>query len=374
MTPDTPTLFLAGTLIALVMSAIDFGAARRFRSPAIMTWAGGNLAFALGCLAFAVRGSAPPFLPSVAGNALLVLGFALVARGVDQLDRRRTSLAETLGGPLLAAALLAASVERGESHVERLAVMASTCAYYALRAAVALLLRRRLGGLRVPCAGFLLGFVALYLARATGVMGGFLAPDGAVTEAIGGAIRLAALVLMVAWSFCLLLLALDREASRDGLTGLLNRRAALAAGQAAIDRARGPSSLLMIDLDDFKTVNDRFGHPGGDRALQAFATVASRALRADDVVGRLGGEEFCVVLPGADAERAMRAAERLRTEGERYIGRLAGLPGPVTMSIGVVTASGPETDVAVLMRAADAALYAAKSVGRNASVRAPGRT
>lgn len=177
-------------------------------------------------------------------------------------------------------------------------------------------------------------------------------------------------------------------ADTDGLTGLPNRRKVLERLDEALAAARAsgqPLSLAMLDVDRFKGVNDRFGHAVGDQVLRGVASVAQRALRSGDVVGRLGGEEFLLLFPGAGPEDALAVAERVRVEVEAFAwtggeaGSLGAGPGPgggvgkgpgsqtgpeVTVSLGVATCAGE--GAADLLARADRALYEAKHAGRNA--------
>ncbi len=161
---------------------------------------------------------------------------------------------------------------------------------------------------------------------------------------------------------------LQRLARRDGLTGLLNRRAMhdLLDAQAALRRrADDRFSVLMIDVDHFKAVNDRHGHAMGDRALVHIARLMAQSLRAQDRLGRLGGEEFLVLLPGSDRRRALAEAERLRL-GIRGT-PLADAEGDVVLSvsIGVAEWGGAAEDTSRLLARADRALYRAKHLGRD---------
>jgi diguanylate cyclase (GGDEF)-like protein len=162
---------------------------------------------------------------------------------------------------------------------------------------------------------------------------------------------------------------LERLATRDGLTGLLNRAEMERVSRQELARAQRhglPVSLLVVDLDHFKRVNDRWGHPAGDAVLVAAAAVLGRSVRGSDVVARLGGEEFMVLLPHTDAPAALALAEKLRERLEAMV-----VPGTdpavaVTASVGVASA-GPEGELAfdALYRRADRALYRAKDAGRN---------
>jgi diguanylate cyclase (GGDEF)-like protein len=160
-----------------------------------------------------------------------------------------------------------------------------------------------------------------------------------------------------------------RNASRyDALTGLLNRRAFEEALEAEIHRARRlgePFSVLMLDADHFKEVNDREGHAAGDRALQHLGTLLAAHMRDIDRVGRYGGEEFVVLLPGTARHDALVTAERLREKVQGLPPRWQERALPLTVSIGVSEWRGDEDDVPSLLARADAALYQAKEAGRN---------
>ena len=170
-------------------------------------------------------------------------------------------------------------------------------------------------------------------------------------------------------------------ALRDPLTNLLNRRhldMMLPGELARIQRYAYPLALLMIDLDHFKEVNDRFGHPAGDRALAAVAQALLRSIRATDYCFRVGGEEFCVVLPGTGPDEAEPVVRRIQ-EAIRTL-EVDGSPGlQITASIGIAYAAHPppeerlaedkvRLELAELLRSADDALYRAKADGRDRAV------
>ncbi|AJC23594.1 hypothetical protein RO07_23350 [Pandoraea pulmonicola] len=157
-------------------------------------------------------------------------------------------------------------------------------------------------------------------------------------------------------------------AMRDGLTGVLNRRAFLMQADRLLASSRASQrrlSVLMLDIDHFKTVNDTWGHAIGDRVLVELTLVLRATLRKGTTIGRLGGEEFAVLLPEADAHRAVQAAERVLAA----IGS-ASVPGPngpvrFTASIGVGSLAPDDADFSSVLQRADRALYAAKQAGRN---------
>ncbi len=159
------------------------------------------------------------------------------------------------------------------------------------------------------------------------------------------------------------------RAARDSLTGLANRRGYHERIEQEIERARRhnlPLSIVLADIDDFKSLNDAFGHRRGDQALCEFAELCSRQLRAMDFVSRVGGEEFAIVLPHLTEPEALVAAERLR----RAI--RAGLKAPdgrsLTASLGVASFPQHGCDPEVLLDHADQAMYAAKNLGRDRTV------
>lgn len=185
---------------------------------------------------------------------------------------------------------------------------------------------------------------------------------------------IAGYMLLIVNGFGFLLMSKERDdahmvrlATTDDLTGLLNRRAFCAQADAArmlAQRQQQPIALLMLDIDHFKQINDRFGHATGDQALLKFSGTCGAALREYDILGRMGGEEFVLALPDTGLAAARGVAERLRqavmetqllTCGNRYT---------MTVSIGVVVIA-PDEDLPSALARADHALYQAKHAGRN---------
>lgn len=164
---------------------------------------------------------------------------------------------------------------------------------------------------------------------------------------------------------------LERLADTDPLTGAHNRRALESIGRRVLSAARRhkePVSLLMIDADHFKAINDRYGHEAGDAALLSMMQTISRSLREEDIVGRIGGEEFVVILPNADADGAMEVAERVRTAMQGTVIDPDRLPLSLTVSVGITTTDTAEENLDELIRRADLGLYEAKARGRNLSI------
>jgi diguanylate cyclase (GGDEF)-like protein len=161
-------------------------------------------------------------------------------------------------------------------------------------------------------------------------------------------------------------------ASTDELTGALNRRAVMAFAEQAHERAaqdRATLSLLLIDVDHFKRINDQHGHLVGDRVLRQLAQTLQAGLRAGDRLGRIGGEEFMVVLPNTAGEDATQIADRMRVQcGRLEVAAAEGGVARFSISAGVASTGGRNVPLAALIGEADAALYAAKSGGRNAVI------
>ena len=168
--------------------------------------------------------------------------------------------------------------------------------------------------------------------------------------------------------------ALRRQAARDPLTGVHNRGffdETLRTHLAAARRGGAPVTVMIVDVDHFKRINDTHGHSEGDRALRVIASALAAAARASDVVCRYGGEEFCVILPGTALEAAAALAGRVRDEVPAACAR-AGISGgrQVTVTIGLAACPADGIDIDTLMRVADRRLYRGKDQGRNRVVAA----
>ncbi len=162
---------------------------------------------------------------------------------------------------------------------------------------------------------------------------------------------------------------LEQQARQDYLTGLFNRRFFMEQGHAELIRAQRYGhalSMLMLDVDYFKKINDRHGHQAGDTVLKRLADVMRKVLRTVDIIGRMGGEEFAVLLPETDLQRATEVAERLREEAAcAAVTLVTGMQLYFKVSIGVASLKGRDVDLNTLINKADRALYQAKESGRN---------
>jgi diguanylate cyclase (GGDEF)-like protein len=233
---------------------------------------------------------------------------------------------------------------------------------------------------RWPAIGLLFAQGSLFLLRMP-VMTSAL-PKSAYTSVLSSAwlTVLSAEALMFAIAIAFVLLAMTKEraelhqrraASIDLLTGLANRRAFLqyAEDLMRLQVRRGrPVAMFLIDLDRFKSINDRFGHGVGDQVLQLFGEVARATLRGGDIVGRLGGEEFAVLLGDADRDNAYLVADRLRSAFATSSIETADAVVSATISIGISIIQDRNENLNQLLAAADQALYRAKAKGRNQCV------
>lgn len=204
-------------------------------------------------------------------------------------------------------------------------------------------------------------------------------PDGSLSAFWVGSIYIFTVpqyVVLVALSYYILTRWRQREAEvrllsmTDALTGVANRRAIMALLRRELEKSRDsglPVSVVMADLDRFKQLNDSRGHPAGDAVIASAADVFRKALRQSDHVGRYGGEEFLIVLPGADTHGASLLAERCRAGLEAMTAKAPeGEPLRITASFGVCSNEGkPELEIDQLLGFADRALYCAKAQGRN---------
>lgn len=182
----------------------------------------------------------------------------------------------------------------------------------------------------------------------------------------------AVLLLAMLVAFRRLTASAEHDAAHDPLTGLANRRSAYDSLDQLTARARrsgAPLGVLSIDLDHFKQINDHYGHHIGDLVLTEVSNLFARSFRFGDIVARVGGEEFVVLLPDTDEAGTLAAAEKVRTATADL--RIPSVTGPITASLGATVLAWDDPDSACLLQRLDAALYAAKAQGRNRVVTAP---
>jgi diguanylate cyclase (GGDEF)-like protein len=160
----------------------------------------------------------------------------------------------------------------------------------------------------------------------------------------------------------------ERLARTDVLTGMYNRRAFYELGESALNQARRynrPLTVLMLDIDRFKSINDNYGHAIGDAAIKAFANVIRETHRMTDISGRVGGEEFAILMPETSLQEAAELAERLRQKIAETLIKVEDKNLRITSSLGVAECNDKSNSLDALMASADLALYKAKETGRN---------
>jgi diguanylate cyclase (GGDEF)-like protein len=372
MSLDISTLYLVATLVAAMLGAMLLFFGKQENIPALKWW---GTAYVLGAASVALWTLASGMLGETLSLALNAVGF--VACGmVWNASRVFHGRKPNLPGLVLGAIAWIAAVMTlaPEATAMRLTIGAAIVAIYAALTASQLwserrrTLQQRWPAIVVP---ILHGFVLMLPI----LLGDLLHPnDGR----FGGSIWVTAfaveLVLYaVGTVFVIFMLVSDRAvtahkkaASVDPLTGMFNRRGFAEACSRVIEReanAGRPVTVLIFDIDHFKSINDRFGHPAGDEILKLFAIVVINSLRITDLSGRIGGEEFAALLP-CSLEEGVIAAERVR-EAFADSG-IAVETGPVDTTVSIGVAGGPAgTELEVLLAAADTALYQAKRSGRN---------
>ncbi len=371
---DTETLFVVAVLITTMLGLLLLFMWQQDHFDAL-AWLG--YSYLIGGFAVAYANAewmVTPPLPSGTANALLFFACGMTWNAARLLHGRRVLWAEMSVGAAVWLVACAFGVFAHWSAGRAVLSAMIVAAYTVLTATELWRERKKLSSglwpaVLVPClygAAFIVPIcLALLLPAerfAAGLAGRWLS-----------VLVIGVMLYVVGMAFIVLILAKEAAkqihtdvAATDQMTGLLNRRGMLAAAQRLIERAglrHEPVSVLMFDLDFFKSINDRFGHPVGDEVLRLFATTASKHLHASDLVGRLGGEEFVAVLP-APLPEAAAAAERVRSAFEVAANEVCGHSVRATVSIGVT--SGPAgTDIASLLIKSDAALYRAKAHGRN---------
>jgi len=372
MSLDTSTLYLVATMVAAMLGAMLLFFGKQENIPALKWW---GTAYLLGAASVALWTLASEMLGELLSLALNAVGFVacgMVWNASRVFHGRKPNLPGLVLGAI--AWIAAAMTLAPEATAMRLTIGAGIVAAYAALTATELwserrrTLQRRWPTVAVPV---MHGFV-LMLPILLGDL--FHPQDGKFSGSIWVTMFAIELVLYaVGTVFLIFMLVSERTvtahktaASMDPLTGMFNRRGFAEATSRVIERegnAGRPVTVLIFDIDHFKSINDRFGHPAGDEILKLFAAVVINTLRISDLSGRIGGEEFAALLP-CSLEEAVVAAERVREAFEAS--GIVDDTGPVDTTVSIGVAGGPAgTELEVLLAAADTALYQAKRGGRN---------
>ncbi|MCK0209403.1 GGDEF domain-containing protein [Starkeya koreensis] len=383
MSFDPLTIWSVVLLIGLMLSAVMVLAwTVTPDEPALLYWAAFCAILVTGIAGIMARGVIPDFVSISLANALVLLGYGLIWVGLRVFDRRRPRLGYTLIAPALWIVLCELPLFR--DHIASRIVLGSSFMVVLVLLAFVQLWRGWVAPSKVrPVAAALLGIsITMSLLRIP-FAGSFVEGDSLrlMSDPRYLWMGLLAISLLILVGFTLVMLVRERTeqtyrtaAQRDPLTGLLNRRG-FHAEAVPLCRRGGALALMLLDLDRFKQVNDRFGHAAGDRVLMAFGEALMLDMPGTGILARIGGEEFAVLLPGLRMPAARLAAERIQRNFAEGLERLPtpGLPIHCTVSIGLAsgeltpchTDTHAEAALHQMLKRADAALYRAKSAGRD---------
>jgi diguanylate cyclase (GGDEF)-like protein len=378
MNLDVNTLFLVTIYVEAILGLLLlFAWVQNTAIYAVAWWGFADLLRAASIVLFGMYGSTSDLISIDLANVLLFSSFALTWTGARVFDHRRPQPILLFAGAAIWLVLCRIPSIAGSWDI-RVLLSSSIIAAYTWAAAYEFW-RGRSEPLvsRWPAIFMLFAHGALYLLRTPfGAMLPWSPMHNQVFDSVWMTVlSFEALLFTISIAFILLAMAKERTEHRhktaalvDPLTGIANRRAFLQDGETQLKRQvtdPRPTAVMLLDLDNFKSINDRFGHAIGDRTLQLFANVASNCMRRMDLFGRLGGEEFAALLPETTRERAMAVAEDIRTSFARATAEVEGRPVVATVSIGIVISYDAVLDISALLAQADHALYRAKDNGRN---------
>jgi diguanylate cyclase (GGDEF)-like protein len=342
---------------------------------ALAWWGSAHLLRTLSIALYGMFGSVPELISLDLSNALLFTSYAIAWSGARVFDGREPRPGWVVTGATVW--VFACQIPQFAEAIGIRSLLSNTIVTAFLWLTAVEFWRGRDERLlsRWPAIFILFSHGAIFLLRSP--MSVLLGPasDRALASAWMNVISTEEVLATISIAFILLAMAKERTelqhknaALLDPLTGLANRRAFLdaAAQLTQTQTARDvPVAVFMIDLDRFKSVNDRFGHSVGDEVLRIFAESAQVNLRPTDIVARLGGEEFAVLLTDACRDNAFKVAERIRSTFAALAATVAGHAVNATASIGVAIIQDPQQDVHALLAQADQALYRAKARGRD---------
>ncbi len=377
MALDVNTLFLVTIYVeAMLGLLLLFAWIQNASIHAVAWWGSAHLLRAASVMLFGMYGSVPDAISIDLANGILFTAFAVMWTGARVFDGRSIQPVYLFGGAIVW--LFACRMPLFQESLDARILLSSGLITAYTWATAYEFWRGRSEPLvsRWPAIFMLFAHGALFLLRTPLSLALPWSPTNQVFDSVWlSVLSFEALLFTIAIAFILLAMAKERTELRhktaalvDPLTGIPNRRAflenaAVLARRQAVEPQ--PVAVLLADLDHFKSINDRFGHAVGDHVLQVFAMSASEALGPGDLVGRLGGEEFAVVLNDVSREDAFAAADRIRAA---YAEAAAAVDGHLiggTVSIGVAICDDGLLDVAALLAQADEALYCAKERGRN---------
>jgi diguanylate cyclase (GGDEF)-like protein len=378
MSLDVNTLFLVTIYVEAILGLLLlFAWAQNTAITAVAWWGFAHLLRAASVTLFGLYGSASDLISIDLANVILFTAFAVTWTGARLFDHRRPLPVLIVAGPAIW--LLASRLPGFADSFDVRALIGSGIITAYTWAAAFEFWRGRSEPLvsRWPAIFLLFAHGALYLLRTPfgAMLPWRLTGDQLLESAWLTVLSFEGLLFTISIAFILLAMAKERTEHRhktaaliDPLTGVSNRRAFLQDGETQLQRQATdprPIAVMLLDLDHFKSINDRFGHATGDRVLEIFADVSSGCLRRIDLFGRLGGEEFGAVLRDTGRERALAVAEQIRTSFAEAAREINGRPVCATVSVGIVISQDAVLDLSALLAQADHALYRAKDAGRN---------
>ena len=377
MSLDVNTLFMVTIYVEAILGLLLlFVWVQNTAIQAVAWWGFAHLIRAGSIVLFGMYGSAPDLITIDLANALLFTSFAVTWTGARVFDGRPAEPVYLVTGAVLWLLICRLPLLADAIDMRSMIATGIITTYTWLTAYEFWRGRSEALVSRWPAIFMLFAHGSLFLLRTPLIA---MLP-WSVTNRVYGSVWLTvlsfeALLFTISIAFILLAMAKERTELRhrtaamvDPLTGIANRRsfmqdaAQLAKRHTANPR---PTAVLLIDLDHFKSINDRFGHALGDRALEVFAFTARQSVRSTDLLGRLGGEEFAAVLADTSRDKAMMVAERIRASFAQAALEVNNRPVGATVSIGLVHCQDPVLDVHELLAQADQALYCAKENGRN---------
>jgi diguanylate cyclase (GGDEF)-like protein len=373
---DVNTLFLVTIYVeAMLGLLLLFAWIQNANIHAVAWWGCAHLLRAVSVMLFGMYGSVSEAISIDLANAVLFAAFAVTWTGARVFDGREVQPVYLFGGAIVWLIACRAPLFQ-ESMDARVLLSSSLITAYTWATAYEFW-RGRSEPLvsRWPAIFMLFAHGALFLLRTPLGMMFNISPANVFSQSAWlELLSLEALLFTISIAFILLAMAKERteyrhrEAARtDALTGILNRRGFLeqsaASNRWALDLK--PTAVLLIDLDNFKSINDRFGHAIGDRVLQTFAECAAANLPSEGLIGRWGGDEFVAVLYDTERDGAKAAAKRMQITFQRLGADINGHPVNATLSVGMVFSPEGPLDLPALLVQADEALYLAKELGRN---------
>lgn len=378
MTLDVHTLFLVTIYVEGILGLLLlFVWAQNMALRAVCWWGFAHVTRLASIGLFGLYGSSPDLISIDLANALLFTAFAMTWTGARVFDGRPVEPVYLVTGAVLWLLVCRLPLVTENNDLRSLIIAGIITSYVWLTAYEFWRGRSEALVSRWPAIVMFFAHGTLFLLRTPMIA---LLPSASNGDGIYGSVWMTvlsfeALLLTISSAFLLLAMAKERTELRhrkaamvDPLTGIANRRSFLqdASMLAKLHLANPrPTAFLVIDLDHFKSINDRFGHAVGDRVLEIFTEAARKSMRGSDLVGRLGGEEFAAVLADTSREKAVAVAERIRETFAQMAQEVDGHPVCGTVSIGLVHCLGRTLDVTELLAQADHALYYAKERGRN---------